>query len=291
MEKLNRIYWKKGFIVTPESFIGTDNYHIAERITLGQFLSFRTYGILPNAHFYIEKALANNCVSVKKLECVAITQDGYLLNIQKNMPFEKEVKLNNIDSDFYVVLTANPLLPVAENYLEKYVEYSLEVAKTNERIECGIPILKITREHQSWMIDETYIPPAVALNSVEMLLKKYVDIKNMVNGIIAKIPDDYRLYAQLIMLKLELDNYSSQESPEEFALLLKKICWIFQSFLKSTKKIEELPVLTRFMQENYQHNEIEKTIHLGLKSLIEFNEMIELKPVVEAPQEYDEIKV
>jgi predicted component of type VI protein secretion system len=227
---------------------------------------------------------------VKNLQCTALTQDGCMINIMANKPFEKEIRIDGMDSEFYVVLTVNPFLPDDETKLADYVEYDLALKKTNERIENGIPILKIVQEQQSWMVDEAYIPPTVALNSIEILLKKYVEIKNTVNSIIAKIPDDYKLFSHLVMLHIELRNYSSQETPEEFVLLLKKFCCIFQSFLKYNKKIEEPPVLKRFMEENYQHNEIEKVINLGLKGLIEFNEMIEVKPVVDAIPEF-EIKV
>jgi predicted component of type VI protein secretion system len=280
MKKLNRTHWKKGIVITPESFLGMDNYHIAERIMLGRFLTSRSYGILPAQNFYVEKTLVNNRIYIKNLECRAITQDGYMINIPSDKPLEKEIELSNIAPELYVVLTVNPFLPEDESKLSNFIEYDLELKKTNEKTENGIPIIKLIQEQQSLMIDQTYIPPSIALNSVEILLKKYTEIKNTVNSIIAKIPDNYSFYSHLIMLQLELQNYSSHESPEQFVLLLKKFCWIFQSFLKSTKKIEEFPVLQRFMAESYRHNEIEKVMHSGLQSLTEFNEMIEAKPKV-----------
>jgi hypothetical protein len=128
----------------------------------------------------------------------------------------------------------------------------------------------------------------MALNSMDVLKYKYTEVKNVMHEIVEKLPKDNPFHLQIMMLQLELDNYSSQELPEELALLLKKFCWIFQSYLKIEKQIE-LPVIKRFINEPYHHNEIEKIIQLGFECLIEFNQIIDEKPEEVIPE--IEIKV
>lgn len=292
MKKKVRIDWKTGLDITPEVFVNSDNYHIAERNLLGRFLAFRSYGILPNSQFYIEKNIDDNRLYIIELECIAMTHNGCLINIQRDTPFKKEVRLNEAGTEFYVVLRVHPYLPDNVDELSEYVEYEFALKEIDETIENEIPVLKIIKNYQHWEIDENYIPPAVALNVVDSLRYKFVEIKDIVNKIIAKLPENDALYLQCMMLQVELNNYTTQESPQEFVLLLKKFCWIFQSYLKTAKNMEYLPVIQTFIKEEYNHNEIAKMLRLGWESLEDVNQKIEEKPVEEEQEEeIFEIKV
>ena len=297
MDKQNRIHWKKGMDITHEVFVASDNYHITERNQLGRFLASRLYGILPDSHFYIEHAINNNNIRVQNLECLAISNDGYVINIQKDTPFCKELQVQETtDATLYVVLTINlyPAMPVDENELYIYPEYNLILKRTDEPIEQGIPIGKIYKNGSSWEVDKNYIPPSIALNAVEALKHKFFEIKNSINKIVEKIvekiSDESTIYLQTILLQLELDNFSNQKTPEELMLLMKKFCWIFQYYLKTSKNIEELPLVKYFLNQPYNHHEIEKILHSGLESLVDVYQKLDEKPAEVLP-EFDEIKI
>ncbi len=279
MEKYNKIHWKKGLEITPEILSDTDNYHISERNLLGHFSASRLFGLSPDEGFYIEKDIDNDRVYVKKLGCLAITRNGRLINIQKNTSFNKELSLNGVEeTEFYVVLTVDPYTVTSE--------YNLELKRAGETVENGIPILKIYPNNRYWEIDADYIPPAIALSSSDALKQLYVKVKNTLNSIVAKLPEQNAFYAQITLFKLELDNYSLQESPQELALLLKKICWSLKLYLKSIKKISKLPGVKSFVEEPYNHFETGEILHLGVQNLIDIDQRID-----EPEEEDDELKI
>jgi len=288
MEKYNnnKIHWKKGLDITPEILIASDNYHVTERKLLGHFFAFRLYGILSDKKFYIDKNIDNHNVYIKNLECLAITNDGYVINIWKDTPLNKEVNLKEAtDSEFYVVLTVNPYTVTPE--------YNFVLKRIGETIENGIPVLKINRNSQNWKIDDNYIPPSITLYSVDSLKQQYEKIKDKLSHIAEELQENDQendmAYRQAMLLKLELDNYCMQESPQELVLLLKKICWTLKIYVEASKKTDELPNTEKFIKEQYDHNDIGKLLHLGIKSLEEIDQKINEEPE-EEPEEI-EIKV
>jgi len=282
MKKHHKIHWKTGLDITPEVFVASDNYHIAERNLLGYCLAHNLYGIVPNGNLYFEKRIDSNDLSISNLKCISISRYGYVIDIDDNNLFNKKIDLSDAEDDEqYVVLTVNPFTATSYDDDDTYVapEYNIVLMSTNETIENGIPILKIFRDGSYWGIDKDYIPPSISLNSIDELAQRYNRIKNEINLIVDKIPEDYLFYPQVFMLQFELDNYSLQESPQEFIMLLKKFSRIFQMFLKASKNIEDLPDLMTFMEEKYNHLEIGKLIRLGINSLIAVNQKIDEKPV------------
>jgi hypothetical protein len=293
MKEHNKIHWVKGLDITPEILVSSDNYHITERAFLGQFIAFRLYGILPDKKFGIRKWIDNNAntLYIDDLECVAITHDGYVINIQSaKVPRDREVSLKEQPGELYVVLTVNPysLSLVDERGLHVCQEYNLVLKRIGESIECGIPLVKIVYNNNSqcWEMDENYIAPCISLSSVDALKQLFADIKEKFNAIFDKLPENDAVYMQTMMLKLELDNYGLQESPQNLVMLLKKICLVFKSYLKKAKGMEDLPTLTRFCEEMYNHNEMSGILRSGLDSLAEIDRKIGEKPVIE-----DELKI
>jgi len=284
MEKHHKIHWKTGLDITPEVFIASDNYHIAERNLLGHCLACNLFGVLSGGNFYLEKKADYDTISVKNLACLAISRFGYVINISNNNPFNGELDVSDAeDNEHYVVLTVNHYNAASSDYADNYVapKYDLTLMKLGDIIEDGIPNLKIFRDDSYWGIDKDYIPPSISLNSTDELVQCYNRIKNEINLIVDKLPEDYLFYPQTLMLQLELDSYSLQEPPQDFVILLKKFCRIFQMFLKTSKNIEDLPDLISFMKEKYNHLEIGKLLRLGINSLMLVNQKIDEKPVDE----------
>ena len=277
MEKYNKIHWKKGLPITPEFFIASDNYHIAERNLLGRFVASRLYGILPGRKFDIK----DNILYIDKLE--AITRDGYVINIQSNTSFSLK---ETTDTECYVIIAVDPhYIPDPDDADDDkklsyvYPKYNLVLKRIGEPVEKGIPVLKIRKDGE---IDKDYIPPSIALDSVVRLKEQYREIKCKLDLIIEKLPENNAVYVQAMLLKFELDNYTLQESPQELSLLLKKICRTLQLYLKSEKKINELLFVKRFMEERYDHDDIGNILQLGFESLEEINQ--EMDQVKQLPQ-------
>jgi len=278
MEKYHNIHWKKGLDITPEIFVASDNYHITERTLLGRFSTFRLYGISPDRKFHIEKSIDNSKIYIKNLECLAITRSGYLINMYKDTPFNKELNLSETAGiELYAVLTVNPYSAIFPGNQENQAcpEYNIILKRVEETVENGIPVLKIYKNNTNWEIDNDYIPPSVALCSMDTLNRKCLEIKNIINKIIEKLPKEEPLYLQIIMLQLELNNCYLQKSPQELIQLLKKFCWIFQLYLKAAKNIKELPVIQKFVEKSYDHLEIGNVVTLGLECLTTVDQLTE----------------
>jgi len=289
MEKHNRINWKRGLLITPEILIASDNYHISERNLLGAILASRSYGILPESEFYLEKEIVNNCLTIKNLNCFAMTKEGALIGIPKALAFKKELPLHEtIGNEFYVVLSVNQKGIASEDDNKPFIypDYQLSLKKTSETIDCGIPLLMIKNETH-WEIARNFIPPAISLNSTDVLLRIFADTKNLINQIIEKYPNNTPEFFHISLLKLELNEFSSKKSPEEWALLMKKFCWIFYSHLKNENKIEGSRLMHSLINEPFNPDNIEKTMQGGLDSFAEINKILEAQPV----DELEEIKL
>jgi len=286
MEKQYRINWKKGLNITPEIMTSSDNYHVAERNLLGAFIASRLYGILQDSKFYVEKEINNNYLIINKLSCYAITSEGAIISIPKEMNFKKELLLSEINGDeFYVVLSVNPsnIIPEDENALHIFPDYYLSVQRTSETIMYGIPILKLTNNGY-WEIDRNYIPPSVSLCSSDILLQKYFDVKNLIHKIIEMIPNSDTDQLLLKFLKFELNEFTQKKSPEDWLLLMKKYCWIFYSHLLNENKIDETSNVMRFFEEKYNPNEIGKSLQLGYDCFDMIYTILNTKPVEEVPE-------
>ena len=294
MEKYNKIHWVKGLEITPEILIGSDNYHIAERNLIGRFAASRLYGIVPNGKFQIRKRIDphTDTLFIDNLACTAITHDGYVLNIQNDMPFSKEVSLQReTGTALYGILTVDPYstTPVDDENLHISPKYELVLKGIEEPVENGIPVLKIYYDSSNryWKEDENYIPPSIALDSVEELKQLCLNIKDKFNHIIKKLPEDNPFSVQVMLLQLELESNYLQKSPQELTLLLKKICWILKLYIKAAKNIDELPVIKRFIEEQYNHDDLAKSLCLGFESLVKIDQTIDEKPT----DEPEEIKI
>jgi len=292
MENYNRIDWKKGLDITPDIFIRSDDYHVAQRNFLGRFFAYKIYGILPNSRFHIETRINNRKISVDYIECKAITNDGCLINLQNNIPYASETEIEENGEEFYLFLIVNPYtLPAEPHGFSASHKYGFVCKNIEEPIEKGVPVAKFIKDFQSWVIDDNYIPPSMALNAVEKLLNRYTEIKNIITEIIRKLPEEYPFYFQITMLDLELNHYALYEPPEGFVLLMKKFVLIFQHYLKTVKNLEESPVLKTFMEEPYRHYDIKKSFYRGFEALMEINQKIEEKPVVKEEVAVFEIKI
>ena len=283
MNNYNKINWKKGLDITPEIFIESDNYHIEERCFLGRFFASRLWGILPKGKFNINFSINSdeNILNIDCLECSAITHDGYIINVGGGITINKEISLiDAVNAEYYVVLTVDPYSIKIENSTKTKViaEYDIVLKNTFDAIEKGIPILKLQKNSfQEWAVDDIYIPPSIAINSVDKLRNQYIEIKNKANDIIEILPEDYSNYMQAMLFLLELDNYNLEESPQELALLMKKFSWILKQFLKTEKKISDMPSVEAFTKDFYNHIEIGNSLKSGLMCLLEIEENLNKK--------------
>jgi predicted component of type VI protein secretion system len=280
MEKQHRINWKKGMEITPEIFIESDNYHIAERQLLGELIASHKYGIFPNSNCIIDYELQDHYISVKISNCTALVSAGDIIHIPDKISFNPSLPIEEL-SECYAVLSLRPddKKHAAEpDALHIVSQYEIAFKKTNEPIKNGIPVLKIYKKQSEWNVEPNYIPPTIALNSLPSLMNKYAEIKDIIHKIIGYYDKNDSHYALLMLLQLELNHLSSKESPETLILLMKKLTWIFQEYLKTIKKIEPLQIINNFIHTSYNHYEIKNLLDSGYEGLKEAVALLESKP-------------
>ena len=299
MEKHKRIYWDRGLDITPEIFIATDNYHLSQQSVIAQLYAFRSYGILPGGVFTIAPRINNDDIFIDELYCTAVTQNGYLIDIQNDVMFEKMSLRELTNEEHFVVLRVNPFMPKIIEGEEPYsrATYHLEIRDAQQNIEDGIPILKIyyDREGCCWEIEENYVLPHVCLFTNETFGQKYCDIQDEVAAILEKLSPDEPACFQGKLLEIELKNYSLQEHPADLALLLKKTVAVFKMYLEKINKAEEILItsIEEFIQTPYNHNDTLPLLQTGIDCLREINQMLEEKPapIADLPEEEPIIEI
>ena len=293
MDKHNRIYWKIGLDITPETFIKADNYHIAERCMLMQSYAFRAYGILPDTNFKISNRINHDIVFIDELYCRAITRNGHLIDVQNDITF-KELNLRDLSRDkpSFVILNVDSFQPkaIGKEALYAQASYTLEITDIPENFGTGIPIMKILydRRKRSMEVENNYIVPPVCLSASRALVTKHKDICNIIGIIIDKLPPVDPIFIHVELLYIELKNYSFQEFPGEMILLLKKFCTLLKSYLKRLNR-DDFDEMQVFLNDIYNHNDILCIIQKGVACLKTINQKIDEKPVeVEVVKEVPE---
>ena len=274
--------------ITPEIFIESDEYHIAERQILGTLLASRLYGIFPDSKYTIDYEIFNNQMVVQISNCIALVSSGEVIHIRNKTSFNRELPIDEI-SVCYVVLSviANDEKRTDESALHIVPQYDISFKSTHEPIENGIPVLKIFKRASSWEVDPTYIPPSIALSSTPSLMSKYVEIKNVINRIIHCYAEKDSNYLLIMILQIDLNSFSAKETPETLTQMMKKFCVVFQASLKTVKGIEFLQSVKKFMDLPYNHSEIGEILDAGYAGMMEIVKILETEPV----PEIEEIKV
>jgi hypothetical protein len=284
MKQPQRINWKTGMEITPEIFIESDEYHIAERQWLGTLLASRYYGIFPNSNFKIDYEFHHNQIVVSISDCTALVSSGEIINIKHKTSLSKELPVEEM-SACYAVLSANQ--QIDESELHIVPQYDISFKRTNEPMPSGIPVLKLFKKTTDWEVDTNYIPPCIALNSVPSLMDKFDDIKNVINKIMHYYAENDSNYLVMMMLQLDFNHFSHRESPEALTIMMKKFCRIFQTHLKIVNETEILQSVKKFTDLLYNHCEIEKVLETGYASLMEILKILSAEPI----PEIEEIKV
>jgi len=280
MKNYNRIFWKRGLDITPEILIESDNYNTYQCNIIRKISTLQSYGILPGNNFSVEPIINNDILSIRKLNCSAITPQGYLIDINSPIPLN-EIKLYECtNEDHYVILTVQPytIESVDESMSFARPKYDVEIKETRKEIETGIPILKICRIKKCWEIDRDYIPPSVSLCSHKNLTRKYEEIVNKIDTISKKLSGDDLTSLQIKLLEVELKNCSLYEFPLELVKLLKKIMAIIELYFQKILNINELVYVKDFIEKKYNHNEIAVILTLCIDCLDVISQKLEEKP-------------
>jgi hypothetical protein len=280
MNIYHKIDWKPGMEITASTFIEAEKYHLFQHKINRKLATLKSYGLLPNTRFECLYTVNGDTLQVEDLQCEAITRNGSLLQIKN----EFSIAIPEIEVDtLYLVAQIEGFSPVEIDnvpYMELNYYYTF---KMWEELSNGnvFPLLKLTRYDGGWR-EMNYIPPAIALNSHKELKNKHQKAIKLIDEIMAvlkekNVPASLLYYFSLFSIELKF--YTTDESPFEFLLLLKKILRTIELYTQDLKD-----KLRNLLESTHDPNGLAEVLQEIISSLSEFNELLQTKPV-EPPKE------
>ena len=285
MMKHNKIFWRAGQEITPETFIQADDYICRQQNLIRRLIARQYYGLLPRndggSSLSIIASLNNREVHVEELICTGITGAGYLIEIDNDVLASVRNKRllvpESSSKDYYVVLRIHPfkqtlIEPVEDEATPlSHPLYEFDV-KSLDNIEDGeLSILKIDNGNQPPKLDADYIPPCMSINSCRKLPEIYGQIKQITSEIQARVNLKKEQFRELIyplrMLYFELDEFPLSEPPVSLIYLIKKIIKTLIFFIPDIRHVKE-PDLSA----EYNHNDMADIF----KSLVKYLHEIQL---------------
>ena len=285
-QMVNKIFWRTGQEITPDTFIQADNYICSQHNLIRRLIAGKYYGLLPQTvadapSLSVKANLNNGNLYIEQLDCHGTTEAGYLALFKQNLLASlPKQQLSIHDSNtpaFYVVLRINPyeqvLIEPIDNAEapEAHSAYELDIRTLNEIAANELAILKINNSNHSLAIDIDYIPPCIAVNSCAGLREIFDSVKQLfteIRLIIGAKKDQFgKLMYPLTLLHHELDEFLLSDSPIALVKLIKKFMITYQFFIPDIRKIR-LP--DSFSE--YCHNDVAVTF----KSLLSYLNEVKL---------------
>lgn len=284
MKVFNKIDWQLGMDINAETLIHADQYNFSRHQIHQKLATLTSYGLLPQTKYEIISRLKGNILEVESLQCEAISKSGKLFRINESF----DIPLSESEQGIYY------LVAQIDGYLQEMVDtipcmkvnYSFHLKRwidlSNGNI---IPLLKLKKDGQGWSSFD-YIPPVIALSSHRALIQHFSDIKKLfiqISDRIATWPDYGFLSYLLSIYLLDIESYSTNETPAEYVLLLKKILRTLSSYCPLEGWNPE-----HFMAEKYDHSEIKQTMEEAEQLFQLFDNIISAQPEPEPEPEPEE---
>ena len=207
LNKYKQINWVDGMKINKDHFIGLENYFISRiqswrSSTIDQY----NYGLLPfddtiEQTIKFQAVIDNQYLNVKLINCQAITQGGYWINISDEssdaggtgkIDIETSLELKNVqEGEYYLIISVDPYsrgpvgkVSAAEDPLRfPFVvpEYKLHLSNVDVEVagKLGSDSLilgKISYKDNKPEIINEYIPPCSSIQSHPLLIKSYTHL-------------------------------------------------------------------------------------------------------------------
>ena len=289
-QKRNKIFWRTGQEITPDTFILADNYICSQHNLIRRLIAGKSYGVLPETEgtesssggekggssFAVKSKLNKRDIYIDKVVCCGTTNAGYLIEIDDRLwdsfP-QKHLSIPDSEAKaLYVVVRVNPfeqvlIEPVVnEEAPTAHAVFELNVRELNRIGEDELAIIKINNCSYEPEINTEYIPPCMSVNACSNLLDIYGQLKKLLSEMIKHIEKKDELFGStlypLTMLHVELYEFSLSSPPIELIRLMKKIMQTSRFFVPDVKTVD-MPDFLR----TYNHNDMSITFKALLSYL------------------------
>ena len=290
MMTFDRIDWKRGMEIMPETFLYADGYHDSVSRLNRQLLVPFAYGLVPLHDFTLKYTIIDHKLTIDKISCTIMDGEGNVLHITKgiSLPLPKEVQ-----GTFYLAVSCGE-----EDHIEKngvpMLEQGYKFQIINLLNPCSpflFPLLKLHAENGDWEVVD-FIPPCCVVSAHSDLS----NLSNQCRQCLGKILDlvekkgDKDACYQIGYLIIEMSNSSRYDTPAMLISYLKKAVFILKSnHLFDGSDDELLDRAGEFVQLEYNPNALFETIQEALSYLhaaLAFLQQTKSEPVpvVEKPK-------
>jgi hypothetical protein len=287
----DRIDWKRGMEIMPETFLYADGYHDSVSRLNRQLLVPFAYGLVPFHDFTLKYTIFDHKFTIDKISCSIMDCEGNILNITKgtSLSLPKEAQ-----GTFYLAVSCGEEEHVEKNGVPM-VEQSYQFQIINLLNPCSpllFPLLKLQVRNGEWEALD-FIPPCCAISAHGELTNLTNQCRQWLDKIIALVENkEYsEAYYQIGYVQIELTNAIRYATPSMLISLLKKAVFILKTNQLLNK--EDLSRAGEFVWLEYNPNTLSETIQTALSflhSAVTFLQHAkpEPAPVVEKPKQEPE---
>lgn len=287
----DRIDWKRGMEIMPETFLYADGYHDSVSRLNRQLLVPFAYGLVPLHDFTLKYTIFDHKLTIDKISCTIMDCEGNILHITKgiSLPLPKEAQ-----GTFYLAVSCGEDDHVEKNGVPM-VEQGYKFQIINLLNPCSpllFPLLKLQAGNGDWEFLD-FIPPCCAISAHSELTNLTNQCRQWLDKILALVENKEcnEAYYQIGYVQIELANYIRYATPSMLISLLKKAVFI----LKTNKLFdkEDISRAGEFVWLEYNPNTLSETIQEALsflQSAVTFLQHAkpEPAPVMEKPKQEPE---
>lgn len=288
-----RISWKKGMRLTDEILRASDRC-IIESLNHAYRLGISgRFGLIPSKNgFHVSININKDFLDVEELECLAITQDGNLIDIKFDTGFTKTNYTNVIipsTEENAMLLTVkvknDEWTDIDETYCEPAYAFSLISEKTKLAPD-SFPIARIVNEY-GWRIDDiNFIPPCTNISShwvFEKQAKQFIDILQYANAQLENSIDAdcktalHICWPAMKQIQISMEKDIDTMSPMNFFGNIQKFISAFYCgcMLDDSLDLSEAEKFRNYIQSPYDFKDVYKRIKEGLELCTSINEKID----------------
>lgn len=290
MKTFNRIDWKKGMEIMPETFLYADSHHDnISRINRQMLVPF-AYGLVPMRDFELKYTILDHKLTLDKIACTIMDSEGNLLNITKGvtLPLPKEVQ-----GTYYLTVSYGEEEHVEKNgvpQVERNYKFQL-INLFNPSSPLLFPIMKLRAENGEWEVLD-FIPPCFSINSCNQLADLAGHCRQQITKMLELVEkrELTAAYGQIGYLLIEWSNTLSSDLPASFVTRLKKIIFVVKANHLFDDADETLMTrMDNFIWREFNPNALFETIQEALSYLhaaIAYLQEVKTEPVpvVEKPK-------
>ena len=283
---INRIFWRIGQEITPDTFIQADKYISCQQSLIRRLIAGKYFGLIPPCadsalSHTVKVRLDYRDVFIEQITCCGTTASGFIVQFEKDLLAslpQKQVSVPNTRAAaYYLVIRVNPyeqvlIDPVDNNEApEAHSAFELSIKELAQIGPDELAILKLDCTGRAPAIDPDYIPPCISIDSYSKLLGIFESAKTLfteIRTIIYAKKDQFgKLLYPLTLLHHELNEFATDSPPIALVGLIKKFILTYQYFIPDIRKIIKIDSL-----DTYCHNDVS----IIFKSLFSFLQEIKM---------------